>query len=607
MRDKADGYSFSLVRKRPLALDAFLFDTRRSLEGQSADSVLSRDTALCFVMLEYILDKESFTLEELLDQEEIIQECKALNTRLINFLRDRAQVEQLLQYIIEDAPEDADSKRSLKFPFIACEIFICEIDVILKTLVEDEDLMNKLFSFLEPDRTHNPTLAGYFSKVVVCLMLRKTTLLMMYVQIHEAVFRHLVDLIGITSIMEILIRLVCADDHAYPNYMNIMQWLANTNLLDMIVDKLSTDHSSEVNANAAEVLIAIIRNAPSALAATLSSQSYVARIFDHALENSSSKSGLVHSLSVCIALLDPRRAASIVPLHYMGSQHFYEPQSHVDPETLHAMLMHLDSLLKLLDVSDVNTLPTTYGELHPPLGKYRLKVVEFVAVLLEAGGEIAEKELLRSGAIPIILDLFFKYPFNNSLHHHVENLVMSCLESKNVAFVDHLFCQCHIIAKFLRADKNSLLSSDTSAVTVPAFGRQPIRAGNIGHITRICNKIVQLGNSNDHVRSYLQEPEWVEWQANVLRERNAVENVFHWACGRPTSLQGRTRDSDEDEAYDRDYNIKVLDNNLNQTFQYHGYENDDMDETHVSLDQDDEVCISLFECSINLLVETDFD
>lgn len=34
--------------------------------------------------VEAVLDKENFTLEELLDEEEIIQECKALNSRLIN-------------------------------------------------------------------------------------------------------------------------------------------------------------------------------------------------------------------------------------------------------------------------------------------------------------------------------------------------------------------------------------------------------------------------------------------------------------------------------------------------------------------------------------------
>ncbi|XP_009382444.2 uncharacterized protein LOC103970401 isoform X1 [Musa acuminata AAA Group] len=540
--------------------------------------------------VEFILDKESFTLEELLDEEEIIQECKALNTRLINFLRDHAQLEQLLQYIIEDAPQDADSKRAFKFPFIACEILTCEVDVILKSLVEDEDLMNKLFSFLEPDRVHNSTLAGYFSKVVVCLMLRKTTSLMTYVQTHDVIFHHLVDLIGVTSIMEILLRLVGADDHTYPNHMDIMQWLADTKLLEIIVDKLSPAHSAEVNANAAEVLMAIIRNTSSALAAKLSSQSFVARIFGHALENSSSKSALVHSLSVCIALLDPKRSASPASVHYVRSQHLYESFSHVDPETLHAMLTHLDDLLKLLNVSsDANTLPTTYGELHPPFGKHRLKVVEFIVVFLEAGDEVAEKELIRSGAIRIILDHFFKYPFNNSLHHLVEKLVMSCLASKNIAIVDHLFCDCGIISKFLQADRNPFLSRDSNVESVPAIGRQPFRAGNIGHITRISNKLVQLASSNDHIQSYLQESEeWIDWQTNVLRERNAVENVFHWACGRPTTLQERTRDSDEDELHDRDYDIRALVNNTNHAFRYHVYENDNVDEAHVSLDQDDE-------------------
>lgn len=33
--------------------------------------------------LQQILDKEEFTLEELLDEDDIIQECKSLNGRLI--------------------------------------------------------------------------------------------------------------------------------------------------------------------------------------------------------------------------------------------------------------------------------------------------------------------------------------------------------------------------------------------------------------------------------------------------------------------------------------------------------------------------------------------
>jgi serine/threonine-protein phosphatase 6 regulatory subunit 3 len=44
-----------------------------------------------------ILDKESFSLEELLDEDELIQECKSLNARLVTYLRQSSTVEQLVR------------------------------------------------------------------------------------------------------------------------------------------------------------------------------------------------------------------------------------------------------------------------------------------------------------------------------------------------------------------------------------------------------------------------------------------------------------------------------------------------------------------------------
>ncbi|THG13448.1 hypothetical protein TEA_020985 [Camellia sinensis var. sinensis] len=561
----------------------------------------------------------------------------------IGFLRDRAQVEQLLRYIVEEPPEDAESKRTFKFPFISCEIFTCEIDVILKTLVEEVELMNLLFSFLEPNRTHSALLAGYFSKVVICLMMRKTVPLMNYVQAHQDVFHQLVDLIGITSIMEVLIRLVGADDHFYPNSLDVMQWLANSDLLEMIVDKLSPSSSPEVHANAAETLCAITRNASSALAAKLSSPSFVGRIFGHALEDSNSKSALVYSFSVCISLLDPKRSIPSSLFYSIRSQQMYESLSPANPDTVGAMLPKLGDLLMLLNVSsDEKILPTTYGELRPPLGKHRLKIVEFIAVLMKTGNEVAEKELVSSGTIQRILDLFFEYPFNNSLHHHVESIILSCLESKNSTIVDHLLQECSLIGKILQSDKHPILLSDLNQPTLPAAGKWTPRAGNLGHITRISNKLVQLGNSDKFIQAFLQNrivkemvcyntltllcmhdlsvyqdhdhrssnvvvptisclkwfscilnltlenSEWNDWQTTVLQERNIVENVYRWACGRPTALQDRTRDSDEDDLHDRDFDVAALANNLSQAFRYSMYDNEDAEEGNGALDRVDE-------------------
>ncbi|AQK46263.1 uncharacterized protein [Zea mays] len=459
----------------------------------------------------------------------------------------------------------------------------------MKTLVEDEDLMNLLFSFLKPDHPHGTLLAGYFAKVVICLAMRKTLQLVHYVQGHPEIVSQLVDLIGITSIMEVLIRLIGADETMYSSHADSMQWLDDIQVLEMIVDKFSTSDSAEVHANAAEILCAVTRYAPPALAAKISSPSFVGRLFQHAFEDSRPKSVLVHSLSVCISLLDPKRLVSA------SYQAFRSQLSHgtlvtASPETVNGMLDSLGDLLKLLDVSSAeNVLPTTYGSLQPPLGKHRLKIVEFISVLLSIGSEVAETRLIQLGAIQHAIDLFFEYPFNNFLHHHVENIIGSCLESKQDHLIGHVLDECKLVTRILEAEKNSALSSDLTKHTLSTEGRCPPRIGIVGHMTRIANKLLQLANTNIMVQSYLQQnSDWIEWHTSTLTKRNALENVYQWACGRPTSLQDRGRDSDDEDFRDRDYDVAALASNLSQAFKYGIYSNDDIDEAQASLERDDE-------------------
>ncbi|GAB2248108.1 hypothetical protein Droror1_Dr00007990 [Drosera rotundifolia] len=539
--------------------------------------------------VETILDKADFTLEELLQEDEIIQECKALNSRLINFLRERPQVEQLIRYIVEEeGPEDAEM-RPFRLPFIACEILTCEVDVLLKTLVEDDELLNLFFSFVEPNRLHSTLLAGYFSKVVVCLLSRKTVPLLQYIQFHQEIIKKMIDLIGITSIMEVLVRLIGADEHIYTNCADTMRWFEDTDVADLIVDKFNSSDSPEVHANAAEILCAITRYAPPGLVTIISSPSFIGNLFRNALDQSRPRSVLVNSLAVCISLLDPKRLTIGI---YPAYNRQLTPTSTVtsNPEVVDGMLEILGPLLELLNVSSEGTvLPTTYGKLQPPLGKHRLKIVEFVSILLSVGGEAAENKLMQLGAVNLILDLFFKYPYNNFLHHFVEDIVIACLESKNGSLVKHILGDCNLIEKILDAEKHSTLTSDSDKPTVAVDGIPPSKIGNIGHLTRISNKIVHLGSTNGDIQTVLQgNNEWVEWQSNVLSRRNAMENVYQWACGRPSSLQERTRDSDDDDYQDRDFDVAALANNLSAAFRYGVYSNDMEEGPNGSHEQDDE-------------------
>lgn len=543
-----------------------------------SEKMFWRMAGLCTTSpVESLLDKDVFTLEELLDEDELIQECKSLNARLINFLRGKSQIQQLVRYVVEEPPEGADNKRAFKFPFIACEIFTCEIEVIVKTMVEDEELMGLLFSFLDSDHPHGALLAGYFSKVVICLLLRKTAAMMRYLQVHQDIFKKLVDHVAIRSIMEVLVRLIGADDSIHGFHEDSLHWLADTNLLEMLLDKLRPPNSCEAHVNAAEALSAVSRLSQSALATRLSSPSFIARLFHHALEDPNSKTTLVHSLSVCISLLDPKQ---YVLIGMSRGQHTMDSIPMVRPETIEGMLQRLGDLLELLNVSaDERVLPTTYGELRPPLGTHRLKIVEFIGVLLRTNNEEATQKLVQLNAIQIVLNLFFEYPFNNMLHHHVETMVISCIESSSKMLMDHIFLECDFVARLLKTDKNPFVSKEASKHIVSIPGKAPPRIGNIGHLTRIANQILQAANNNADIHAHLQgNPEWIEWQSNVLQSRNSIDNVCQWTCGRPTSIRDRPVDSDEDDFRDKDYDISTMASNLTREVFRYGMFNNDTDE-----------------------------
>ena len=117
-----------------------------------------------------------------------MQECKALNGRLLNFLLQPSTIEQLITYLTVQSPlppdlEEAEvQKRWSKFPFAACEVFCCEVDAIFSTLFSNEDLMAKLFSIVDLNKTPDITLSGYFARVVKVLLVKRNSDMMSYLR-----------------------------------------------------------------------------------------------------------------------------------------------------------------------------------------------------------------------------------------------------------------------------------------------------------------------------------------------------------------------------------------------------------------------------------------
>ena len=80
---------------------------------------------------------------------------------------------ELISLIISEPPQDVDEIERFKLPHVAAEILSCEITQISQSIAQDEQSLEKLFSFMELEAPLNPLLASFFSKAVAMLLTRK--------------------------------------------------------------------------------------------------------------------------------------------------------------------------------------------------------------------------------------------------------------------------------------------------------------------------------------------------------------------------------------------------------------------------------------------------
>ena len=86
--------------------------------------------------IEEKLNNQNTTLEDLLQEDNIINELRNQNEKLINFFT-KEKIKKLIDYIIKE-PKENDILKGHKFPFIASEILNSDEDKIL-----DYFIMNK--------------------------------------------------------------------------------------------------------------------------------------------------------------------------------------------------------------------------------------------------------------------------------------------------------------------------------------------------------------------------------------------------------------------------------------------------------------------------------
>ncbi|XP_028609553.1 serine/threonine-protein phosphatase 6 regulatory subunit 2 isoform X2 [Grammomys surdaster] len=524
-----------------------------------------------------LLDKEHVTLQELMDEDDILQECKAQNQKLLDFLCRQQCMEELVNLITQDPPQDMEEKVRFKYPNTACELLTCDVPQISDRLGEDESLLNLLYDFLDQEPPLNPLLASFFSKTIGNLIARKTEQVMVFLKKKDKFISLILKHIGTSALMDLLLRLVsCVEPAALRQ--EVLHWLNEEKVIQRLVELIHPHQDEDRQSNASQALCDIIRLGrdqgsqlqetvePDPLLIALESQDCVEQLLKNMFDGDRTESCLVSGMQVLLALLEPRRAGTegLVDSFSQGLERPYSVSSSV-LRGIEPWLKNFHQLL--LNPPKKKAILTTIGVLEEPLGNARLHGARLMAALLHTNTPSINQELCRLNTMDLLLDLFFKYTWNNFLHFQVELCIAAILshaapEEQAEAsgssdgkveplqgsgdgngkletapsitsppentMVTHLFQKCCLVQRILEA-------WEANDHTQAAGG---MRRGNMGHLTRIANAVVQnleQGPVQTHISEVIRglpadcRGRWESFVEETLMEtnrRNTVDLAF---------------------------------------------------------------------------------
>jgi len=398
--------------------------------------------------IDTILESSDFTLEQLLDEEDILQETKSQNKKLLEFITKPSSLEQLIKYITEE-PEveekEGESKLSAKasnlkykYPFLACEILSSDVWPIINPFFDEKNnwsFMDKLFSLFEKDPPLNALLASYTSRVASSLLNHEPKGMVVYLQQKNNIVRTFLKHISNASVMDFLLKIITCEDKN-----NTQQWLSNTELISSLISKFDNSNSSDIHENASQVLSDVITVSLSVNSTTLiqqmESETILNSLFSHMLSNGISSS-LLHGLTVVVELLR----------HHTNDQHNSGATVEELPTLLKIIVQNLEKFhlfIKKEQKSEEKLLAQPIGQIQP-LGFQRLKVIEFFTVLFRTNYACIDAQIIKQGILSSCLELFFLHEWNNFLHSLVEQMINAIIEGQNDSLKTHLLTEALLI------------------------------------------------------------------------------------------------------------------------------------------------------------------
>jgi len=441
--------------------------------------------------MEQLLADPDCSVEALLDLEDIIQEFKACNERLMGRLCQPDAIRLVISYITCEPPEGASKSRCFRNPFIAVELLtVPSADKVFEVLIgrEHPEFLDSLWDFLEvtPADEVNPVLAGYFARMASALYSKHPGEVVANLRrrasgVNELMERFL-ERLHLRSIAEFFAPLLTADQHSHVLF-------PVDNLISRLLERLEDDgDTTDLQENITLIILKLLQQKDSLcyadeLMAQLADPVTVRSLADRVIcgrscvvqaANSILSSIVFHayvvnkSSSTAVAsptlsplspppsnLLEEDSIGSVNEENLQTMEAVSEgvPQrvSQEPPRSpatsirgdcpamlleargaavMHEISSHLPRMRELLDalISNSLTLQMPIGAVSA-VGSLTFEVINLLTLLVRTGCPDVLEVVLREQLLPKCLEVFFRHPWSSLLHNSVKLLVSEVLSS----------------------------------------------------------------------------------------------------------------------------------------------------------------------------------
>ncbi|XP_055374163.1 serine/threonine-protein phosphatase 6 regulatory subunit 3-B [Condylostylus longicornis] len=410
--------------------------------------------------IENLLQKDNVVLEEFLDDEDILQECKNQKKNLIQYLTRPDIIKRLIELTITEPPEDVSITQRFKHANMACEILTFGLPSLDEKLVEDEEILQTLYSYLEKEPPLNPLLSSFFNKTFSMLISKKAeTDWFLYqklcLQVLEfiksrgnfldLIFRHFAT----SVIMDLLLQIIREVQGALKK--DLYEWLTEQNLVERLISMLGKPEESEKHKNISEFLCELIRYGRSLrqtydndsfeqsfvngnlLLLSIEDHSAVSQLVDVMLLPEAEETTVVAGVKVLLTLADE----SIVeePASDLALQLIMDKEKDNHDRIIYIIIdvvePKINDFHNLLSKPPQRNLSNIYSELPPPFGLTRLQICSLFTILIRIGNSRLIDAICKTDLFNTLLKLFKEYCWNNFLHSEVEKCLKIVFSNNN--------------------------------------------------------------------------------------------------------------------------------------------------------------------------------